>query len=333
VLLCVPGPLRRPPSGVDLNIYQLAPGTIAFDHQTRPVPPARRVDVPGLANVFLMENVLSKGDCQRLIAAAEAIGYVADAAEGIDNIQLYAEDSLLLPVFERCRALLPPSFGAATGAATGTGTGTGTGAATGAGPGAGAVGASDNKLVGINARWRFFRYYQHAVYRPHIDGAWPGSGIDPQTGSFVDDIHVGTCVSKLTFLVYLNGVEEGGNEDEDGKGGSDSGTGAGASAGASAGGGTGENSFQGGSTTFYQPSAAGLGRIDARSVQPKTGAVLCFAHGDIGSLVHEGSAVVGGTRTGGAVAKYVIRTDVIYTCSTTATPATSATTATTTTTA
>ena len=32
-------------------------------------------------------------------------------------------------------------------------------------------------LLGINARWRLYRYYPGAVYRPHVDGAWPGSGV------------------------------------------------------------------------------------------------------------------------------------------------------------
>lgn len=126
---------------------------------------------------------------------------------------------------------------------------------------------------------------EQRVYRPHIDGAWPGSGIDPATGAFVDDIHQGKCVSKLTFLIYLNGADDDGDP------------------GAAL-------AFAGGATTFYQPDGHALGHIHARSVQPKTGAVLCFPHGDIGSLVHEGSAVVG---TGGApAAKYVIRSDVIF---------------------
>jgi len=274
VLAHVPGPQRRPPSTVDLHVYQLAARTVPLDHSHSHSPthtpaaaaaaaavPARRVDVPHLPGVFLLENVLTKGDCDRLIAAAESIGYVPDAVEGIDNLQLYADDTLLQPVFERCRALLPPTMGGPTG-----------------------------RLVGINARWRLFRYYEQRVYRPHIDGAWPGSGIDPVTGAFVDDIYHGKCVSKLTFLVYLNGADADADADTDvGKGGA---------------------AFAGGSTTFYQPDKDSLGHIHARSVQPKTGAVLCFPHGDIGSLVHEGSAVV--STTGVKVAKYVIRSDVIY---------------------
>ncbi len=33
------------------------------------------------------------------------------------------------------------------------------------------------RLAGLNARWRLYRYGQGSVYRPHVDGAWPGSGL------------------------------------------------------------------------------------------------------------------------------------------------------------
>eukprot|EP00955_Chlamydomonas_euryale_P003022 32029-Chlamydomonas_euryale.AAC.1 len=54
-----------------------------------------------------------------------------------------------------------------------------------------------------------------AVYRPHIDGAWPGSGL--VDGKVVFDFY-GDRWSRLTFLIYLN------------------------------------DGFDGGSTTFYTPS-------------------------------------------------------------------------------
>ena len=33
------------------------------------------------------------------------------------------------------------------------------------------------KLAGLNCRLRLYRYDSGNVYRPHVDGAWPGSGI------------------------------------------------------------------------------------------------------------------------------------------------------------
>lgn len=36
-------------------------------------------------------------------------------------------------------------------------------------------------------RWRLYRYDKGAVYRPHVDGAWPGSGI--RDGHYVFDAY------------------------------------------------------------------------------------------------------------------------------------------------
>ena len=63
--------------------------------------------------------------------------------------------------------------------------------------------------LGLNARWRVYRYEPRAVYRPHIDGAWPGSGLDPKTGKYVYDMY-GDRKSKMTFLIRLNDDFEGG---------------------------------------------------------------------------------------------------------------------------
>jgi hypothetical protein len=130
VLSHIPGALRRPPSDTDLNIFSLAPGTISFKP---PQVVCTRIDIPKVAGTFLLQNVLSAEECSQIIATAEAIGYSHDAVEGIDNIVLYADDSLNLPIFERCRHLLP-----------------------------------QEGLLGINTRFRLFRYRQGAVYRPHI---------------------------------------------------------------------------------------------------------------------------------------------------------------------
>eukprot|EP00596_Hydrurales_sp_CCMP1899_P000668 CAMPEP_0119033850 /NCGR_PEP_ID=MMETSP1177-20130426/914_1 /TAXON_ID=2985 /ORGANISM="Ochromonas sp, Strain CCMP1899" /LENGTH=520 /DNA_ID=CAMNT_0006990919 /DNA_START=129 /DNA_END=1691 /DNA_ORIENTATION=+ len=211
VLSHVPGALRRPPSDTDLNIFSLAPA-------------CTKINVPKVAGTFLLQNVLSAEECSQIIATAEAIGYSHDAVEGIDNIVLYADDSLNLPIFERCRHLLP-----------------------------------QEGLLGINTRFRLFRYRQGAVYRPHIDGSWPGSGL--LDGKFVDDVSGGKQNSKFTFLLYLNG----------------------------------NNDFEGGSTTFFLPGEQ-YGHIENIAVHPQTGSVLCFPHGDVSSPVHEGSEISAGSQ-------------------------------------
>ena len=109
-------------------------------------------------------------------------------------------------------------------------------------------------MAGLNRRWRFYRYDAGGTYRPHVDGAWPGSSV---TGSrdrprYEYDAF-GDRLSRLTMLVYLN------------------------------------DDFEGGETAFF---SAGDDSIDVTAVQPLRGAVLFFPHGETtGSLIHEGSSV------------------------------------------
>jgi hypothetical protein len=173
-------------------------------------------------------------------------------------------------------------------------------------------------LAGVNPRWRLYRYTPGAVYRPHVDGAWPRSGLDPQVpggsfclvvgsfsklistdtpnlliflphthtqGRYVFDADAGAVWSRLTFLIYLN--DDG--SDGDGRHVTDD-----------------SDTFTGGETTFFAPSAEADGCLVARGVRPRAGNILVFPHGDTaGALVHEGSPVTSG-------AKFVVRSEVLY---------------------
>ena len=103
------------------------------------------------------------------------------------------------------------------------------------------------------------RYGERAVYRPHVDGSWPGSGL--RGGRLAYDAF-GDRWSRLTFLVYLN------------------------------------DDFSGGATTFFATAADGSGALRAQAVQPQRGAVLLFPHGvtNADSPVHEGSKVSTGRK-------------------------------------
>lgn len=256
------------------------------------------MDVPNLPGAFVLLDVLTRGECDQIIAAAECSpdGYVPDesatsapAPKGFapraTNFVWLAE-SVADRLYSRCRALLPQRLGK----------------------------DGQHEVRGINSRLRLYRYAPGAIYRPHVvsnvsedfsplssrpkpsfdrsitlvdarfdciflsvgclgmkDGAWPGSGT--KVGEDGKETYCYDCFhdrwSRLTFLVYLN---------ED---------------------------FGGGCTTFYTAGQR-PGHTEAHRVEPRAGSVLVFPHGgDSGSLVHEGSNVTRG-------AKYVIRTDVLY---------------------
>jgi pentatricopeptide repeat protein len=302
---------RRPKNKHDLNIYTAQPGMVSFEDDDAVAPHVTRHDVPGVPGAFMVSGVLTRGECAQLVAASEAMGYTRDeptlrggsgassagvaavaagtgtgrsageapvpaapegeaaaataaaataaaagaasgsAQDGIDNCVWLVDDSILSHIWTRCAPHLPP---AVCGAA----------------------------LAGVNARFRLFRYAPGAVYRPHVDGAWPGSGVGAD-GRYVYD-RFRDRWSKLTFLIYLNDSEAS----ADGGGGDDA------------------DAFSGGETVFYTPAPGAPGALDARGVAPRVGAVLVFPHGDTpGSLVHEGSAVARGL-------KYVARSDVLF---------------------
>jgi hypothetical protein len=115
-------------------------------------------------------------------------------------------------------------------------------------------------LARADAARRLFRYSdkEGAVYRPHLDGSWPGSKLDAG-GRYSHDVKGGPR-SRLTFLIYLT------------------------------------SGFEGGSTTFYLPDSSGGGGLHAREVRPVQGSALVFPQGNTASLLHEGSAVRRGVK-------------------------------------
>jgi hypothetical protein len=163
---------------------------------------------------------------------AETMGFELDVPVGGETDQRaqgcvwVASESLHEKIYRRCKEQLPQSI-------------------------------EEQQVAGINRRFRIYKYSHGNVYRPHVDGAWPGSGI--VDGEYQYNMF-GDRLSRLTFILYLN---------ED---------------------------FEGGATTFFSPSAE-FGSLDTIGVRPRIGSVLCFPHGDTaGSLVHEGSATTSGNK-------------------------------------
>ena len=195
-----------------------------------------RVDVPGVDGAFVLRNVLTPTECAQLIASAESLGYVSDAVEGIDALVWIADDSLLGPIFDRVKALLPQAVMNSVGLSNASSTAAlQSSIATGAGKGRGRAGDCESSaapsrqnihsypnpvqdrheqhqrvavLAGLNPRLRFFRYKSHALYHPHIDGSWKAGGFDEE-GVYREELNTALC-SRYTFLIYLNEGFKGG---------------------------------------------------------------------------------------------------------------------------
>ncbi|KAI8908908.1 hypothetical protein EDD86DRAFT_191293 [Gorgonomyces haynaldii] len=226
------GEERRTKNVYDFTLYHSDPDTIQFEKPQE----IQKLQVPNVPGAFMMTNVLSDDECNQILTASESIGYTGDAplvGEASQqksilahNFFWLADEHLLSIIFERCKPHLPQSIDGLA-------------------------------LTGLNARWRLYRYVPGAIYRPHIDGAWPASGL--KDGKYHYDLE-GNQRSRLTFLVYLN------------------------------------DEFSGGYTTYFVPSTQ-VGVMYAQAVVPRRGCIVCFPHGaSKGSLLHEGSPVFEGTK-------------------------------------
>ncbi|GMH49989.1 hypothetical protein TrRE_jg2799 [Triparma retinervis] len=198
--LRIPGPDRKPPNASDLvvrmssdpvcNGGEGAPPTL---FQTAQPPNVKKHKVEGVEGAFVLENVLGPRECEYVRSTMELMGFSRNQVVGKEDTGIGEcewmtceakgeggangtnEKGMLGAIWNRVRDLVPTVQG--------------------------------KKPVGINARWRGFRYREGGVYRMHIDGSWVRGGV--RKGRLVED-DGGGVKSRLTFLMYLNDDFEGG---------------------------------------------------------------------------------------------------------------------------
>ena len=214
--------------------------------------PVTRQDIPEIPGAFQLLNVFSAAECQRMIEVSEALGYLPDAPVSLprtvrhnDNVTMIVDEQTDVMMWQR----VAPLFSL------------------------GADHFNGLKPLGLNARFRFYKYKMGDFFKPHTDGSWPGSRvIDRQlvTQAFDDRW------SQMTFLIYLS------------------------------------DNFEGGSTQFWvdkdNPKLPARSINDANLVNIRTpaGGVLVFPHGHHPlHCLHSSEPIVQGT-------KYIIRTDVLF---------------------
>ncbi len=213
---------------------------------------SERFEIDEVPGAFQLLGILSIAECQRMIDLTESLGYLQDAAVSLPrsvrhnhNATWVVDDLTGDIIWQRCQRLMNDDKGIFSG----------------------------KKALGINARFRFYRYQKGDYFKPHTDGAWPGSKV-------VDRKLIANAYpdrwSQLSFLLFLS------------------------------------DEFEGGHTQFFvegnNPSQPAQNCHQSTTVNIKTaaGAALCFPHGMHPlHCVHGSEEIVSGT-------KYIIRSDVLY---------------------
>jgi len=213
-----------------------------------------RVDTGSVPGAFQLLNLLSKEECRRFIETTELLGYTHDASVSLprsvrrnESMVWIADDTTHDIIWERCRALMYDKSGIFGG----------------------------KKPLGLNKRFRFYKYGEGDFFRPHTDGSWPGSRV---VGKRLVANAYPDRYSQMTFLILLS------------------------------------DGFEGGETAFYvdrnDPSIPASRKEDVALIQVRTpaGGVLCFPHGSHPlHCLHSSEPVRSGV-------KYIIRTDVLFEC-------------------
>jgi hypothetical protein len=157
-------------------------GSIQFDPDG--VSNVERVDVPEVPGTFQLLNVLSDAECDQFVTISEALGFHDDAPVSLprsvrhnNNFNWITDESVDGPIWKRCAEFFETST------------------------------FDGGRPMGLNARFRFYRYSEGDYFKPHTDGAWPGSRVI--NGQLVADAY-GDRLSQMTFLIFLSGGYEGG---------------------------------------------------------------------------------------------------------------------------
>ena len=213
---------------------------------------ASRVELNTVPGAFQILDVLHPEEIKQILDKANKLGFTEDAAVSLPrkvrhnrNLNLIADTETLDLIWNRCRDLFFDQYHHFSG----------------------------KKPLGINGRFRFYRYDEGDFFNMHIDGSWPGSQV--ANGQLVDDAF-GDRWSMYTFLIFLS------------------------------------DDFSGGETQFminrddHTKPARYQNDANIVSVRTPSGGVLCFPHGTHPSHCLHGSApILSGT-------KYIIRTDVLF---------------------
>ncbi len=193
--------IERPDSGAPPGFYIVArePGA---EHPAIPTwanevvnpaglaedyPQARisRVEVARVPGAFQLLGVLSAGECERLVALTEALGYCADAAVSLPRRVRHNHNATWV-VDEATDGILWQRSARLVGRDAFD---------------------PERRALGFNARLRFYRYRPGDYFAAHTDGAWPGSRVVERR--LVSTYYTDRW-SRMTVLLFLSDDYAGG---------------------------------------------------------------------------------------------------------------------------
>jgi hypothetical protein len=223
-------------------------GAGVIDFEQSAAAAVRRIDIAGVPGAFQLLNLLTSNECDQFVQITDSLGYHTDSPVSLPhsirhnlNLNWVVDDSVDGPIWARSKTFI-------------------------------SEGIDGHQPLGLNARFRFYRYAGGDFFKPHTDGAWPGSRvIDRQ---LVHDAY-GDRESQMTILIFLSG------------------------------------GYTGGRTVFFVPDALAADdevqkSPNVVSVSTPKGGALCFPHGfHPQHCLHAGEGVESGV-------KYIIRSDVLY---------------------
>lgn len=215
-------------------------------------PEIKRVDIDTVPGAFQLLNVFTKEECVNIIKQTEELGYLEDAAVSLPrsvrhnySLTWVADDLTHDIIWNRCKDFIFDNKNIFRG----------------------------KKSLGINKRFRFYKYAKGDFFKLHTDGSWPGSSVENKR--LITDFYKDRY-SQMTFLIFLS---------ED---------------------------FEGGATQFLvdknDPQKPSRDTENANLVSIKTpiGGVLCFPHGfHPMHCLHKSQEIV-------SWIKYIIRSDVLF---------------------
>ena len=166
-----------------VHAFATPPASLMLDSHPELHPLRKDIDLGG-SLAFMIDDVVTADEADQIIAASEVFGFRHEAP-GIStppgmrmnkSVHWVADENLFGPMMARIRTLLPQAIDGAV--------------------------LHDR----FSHRMNMYRYDDNDVFNRHIDGDWPGYGLNEDRTIMEEWYSVRSC---LTMLLYLNGPEDG----------------------------------------------------------------------------------------------------------------------------